>query len=75
MAAQQSNILLLQEMTRKLERISADSHWARRASGVRGALLRYLTAREQGMKIYPDETIAQYIAYAERVLLKAAQEL
>lgn len=29
-------------LAKRLERLSADSHWARRASGLRGALLRCL---------------------------------
>jgi hypothetical protein len=33
---------LAQLLLTRLERISADSHWAHRASGVRGALLKVL---------------------------------
>ena len=35
-------------LVQRLERLSADSSWARRASGVRGALLRALEQAERG---------------------------
>jgi hypothetical protein len=35
-------------LAQRLERLSADSRWARRASGLRGALLRSLEALESG---------------------------
>ena len=35
----------------RLERISADSYWAHRASGVRGALLRVLSDLENGHQV------------------------
>jgi len=35
----------------RLERISADSYWAHRASGVRGALLRMLEEIENGRPV------------------------
>jgi hypothetical protein len=35
-------LLAGQALARRLERLSADSHWAHRASGLRGALLRSL---------------------------------
>ena len=37
-----------QQLTARLERISADSYWAHQASGVRGALLRCLEWIETG---------------------------
>lgn len=45
-------------MVQRLERISADSVWARRSSGHRGALLRYLEqleAMEGQIKLQPEE--------------------
>ena len=38
----QPDLQLIRILTERLERISADSVWAHRASGVRGALLRTL---------------------------------
>lgn len=39
---------LIQLLLKRLERVSADSYWAHRASGVRGSLLRSLEMEEQG---------------------------
>lgn len=47
---------LLPLLLARLERISADSHWAHRASGVRGALLRMLEQLEAGQKVDSDYT-------------------
>jgi hypothetical protein len=44
----QSDTKLIQMLLYRLERISADSYWAHRASGVRGALLRMLEKIEGG---------------------------
>jgi hypothetical protein len=35
----------------RIERISADSYWAHRASGLRGALLRFVENMEKGNQI------------------------
>ena len=39
----------------RLERISADSYWAHRASGVRGSLLRLLERAENGKPVQRSE--------------------
>jgi hypothetical protein len=44
----QADIQLIHMLLARLERISADSFWAHRASGVRGALLRVLEEIEKG---------------------------
>ena len=46
---------LLQLLLARLERISVDSYWAHRASGLRGALLRELEQIEKGFAVseYP----------------------
>jgi hypothetical protein len=41
-ASQEPNILLANQLVGRLERLSADSFWAHRASGVKGSLLRCL---------------------------------
>jgi hypothetical protein len=54
----------------RLERLSADSAWAHRASGVRGQILRALTGPQ------PDyETLAAAVAYGFWVLENAAREI
>jgi hypothetical protein len=45
----------LQMLLRRLERVSADSYWAHRASGVRGSLLRLLEREENGEAVHPDD--------------------
>ena len=46
---------LLEMLLARLERISADSYWAHRASGVRGALLRVLEKLENGRPVSGSE--------------------
>jgi hypothetical protein len=41
----------VQMLLKRLERVSADSYWAHRASGVRGSLLKSLERAEQGESI------------------------
>ena len=45
---QQPEAALARRLIARLERLSADSYWAHRASGVRGALLRCLEQAERG---------------------------
>jgi len=46
-------IELLRLLVARLERLSADSHWARRASGLRGNLLKVLEEADSGADISP----------------------
>ncbi len=60
----------------RLERLSADSIWAHRASGVRGALLKSLTALEENP--YDTSTLARLeinFTWGYWLLEKAAREL
>lgn len=64
----------LEFLLARLERISADSVVAHRASGVRGAMLRTLDRYEKG--ITPsDHELKQLIAVGYRLLQKAASEI
>jgi hypothetical protein len=47
----QSDMQLIHMLLARLERISADSYWAHRASGVRGALLGMLEKIENGRSV------------------------
>lgn len=67
----------------RLERISADSIWARRASGLRGALLKWLEKYEQTQKqealalnLSDQESIwlSTILAMSYKILEKAARE-
>ncbi len=44
-------IQLIKLLLARLERVSVDSYWAHRASGVRGALLRMLEKLEAGQAV------------------------
>ncbi len=57
----------------RLERISVDSYWAHRASGVRGALTKILERIEIGESINP-ESIKSNILIGFEILREAAQE-
>jgi hypothetical protein len=62
----------------RLERLSADSVWAHRASGVRGALLKAISQLEQAGASPTQEALQQLraiSAYGFLILEKAAQEL
>ncbi len=67
------NILLLQMLLTRLERVSVDSYWAHRASGVRGSLLRTLEMLEAGEGVNP-ESMQSTMEQAFRILERAARE-
>jgi hypothetical protein len=49
------SLTLLRLLLTRLERISADSFWAHRASGVRGEMLRVVERTEQGLPVTQSE--------------------
>jgi hypothetical protein len=55
----------------RLERISVDSYWAHRASGVRGALLRVVEMMENGSQDSKPDIL---IAKGFEILKEAAKE-
>ena len=57
----------------RLERISVDSYWAHRASGVRGALTKMLDLIETGKEIDP-VSLRTNILMGFEILKEAAQE-
>ena len=69
-----AHIQLLRMLTKRLERLSVDSIWARRANGLRGSLVKALAAADEGAA--PDA--AQLDLLVERsfeILSKAAREI
>jgi len=61
---------LIQLLLERLERISVDSYWAHRASGVRGALIHSLEAQEK-----PDrQTLENLSKLGFQILERAARE-
>ncbi|GAB4538310.1 MAG: hypothetical protein Fur002_01600 [Anaerolineales bacterium] len=64
---------LLRLLLSRLEKISADSVWAHRASGLRGAALRTLETVERGGRISPSH-LRRLTQDGFRILEKAAEE-
>jgi hypothetical protein len=65
------NIQMLQMLLARLERVSVDSYWAHRASGVRGSLLRTLELLEAGEGVNP-AVMQSTVDQAFRILERAA---
>jgi hypothetical protein len=65
---------LLRLLAERLERLSVDSHWARRASGLRGNLIKVLEQADGGQDI-PAARLDPLVERAFEILRKAAQEL
>jgi hypothetical protein len=64
---------LIRILIRRLERIPADSIWAHRASGIRGALLEAQYALEHGELV--DQGSLQFlVTYGFKLLENAARE-
>lgn len=68
-----SHLQLIQLLLSRLERISADSYWAHRASGTRGSLLNALEAYQQGRAVDPD-SLEFLIHLSFSILERAASE-
>lgn len=66
-------LTLLRLLLARLERISADSYWAHRASGIRGSLLNILENYESGQAT-GDQKILHIIDAGYKILLAAALE-
>jgi hypothetical protein len=67
------NIRLIRLLLARLERISVDSYWAHRASGVRGALVKLLGQMERGETI-DVASLQKNLQVGFEVLEKAAGE-
>ena len=67
------NLRKLQFLLSRLERISADSVVAHRASGVRGAMLRMVEKLEKGRPV-PSHDLRRMIESGYALLKKAAEE-
>jgi metal-responsive CopG/Arc/MetJ family transcriptional regulator len=73
MPLQRQEIELCRQLVERLERLSADSAYAHRASGVKGSLLRYLEGEagdEEG-----SEELERLMAMGFEILEKAAGEI
>jgi hypothetical protein len=65
------------QMLSRLERMSVDSAWARRASGVRGGLLKMFAELEAGLELDTERQVRlnQLADHAYELLVRAAREL
>jgi len=73
MESPELNQKLIRLLLPRLERISVDSHWAHRASGVRGALTRILEQMKTGDDIDPVSLQAN-VTWGFEILKEAAEE-
>ena len=73
METPQANEKIIRLLLPRLERISADSYWAHRASGVRGSLTKLLDRMETGEQIDP-VFLQSNILMGFEILKEAAQE-
>lgn len=69
-----SQLDLLRLLTSRLERLSADSRWARRASGLRGNIIKVLEESELGYVISADR-LQMLINRSFEILREAAKEI
>ena len=69
-----SDVELLRMMAERLERLSVDSHWARRASGLRGNIIKVLNEIDEGEEVEAAR-LNSLIERAFEVLRHAAQEI
>ena len=72
--AKVSDIQLLRLLISRLERLSADSHWARRASGLRGNIIKVLEETDSGGEVSASRLRALTDA-AFDILRRAAREI
>jgi hypothetical protein len=71
---QDGRINLLRLLTARLERLSVDSIWARRASGLRGSLIKALESFDTGIEPSPDH-LDLLISRSFEILRNAAREI
>ena len=67
------NDKLIRLLLPRLERISVDSYWAHRASGVRGALVKILEQMEAGEVVDP-RSLRTNLSMGFEILKEAAEE-
>lgn len=65
---------LLIRLSERLERLSADSTYAHKASGLRGTFLRYIERIEAGVDVDNTE-LDQLVEYGFEILRLAAKEI
>ena len=71
---QDARIELLRLLAGRLERLSVDSIWARRASGLRGSVIKALETVDAGIHL-PPEQLDMLIERSFLILRNAAREI
>jgi hypothetical protein len=71
--ASTEEIKLIRMLLERLERVSVDSYWAHRASGIRGGLIQHLEEMEKGEAAGQVHN-AELISSAFDILTRAARE-
>ena len=69
-----TDIELLRLLAERLERLSVDSLWARRASGLRGNIIKVLEESTNGRDV-GEERLSPLVQNAFEILKRAAQEI
>ena len=69
-----SQLDLLRLLISRLERLSVDSRWARRASGLRGNVIKVLEEADSGQAVSPDR-LELLINRSFEILREAAKEI
>jgi len=67
-----SDLQLIRILAERLERISVDSIWAHRASGLRGSLIRAMEQLETGENVHP-QTLGNLYQMGFYILEQAAR--
>ena len=70
-----AKIKLARLLAFRLERISADSVWAHRSSGVRGSILKLTDGKTDGLSTYEGKLIDDLISTASFLLVQAGKEI
>ena len=73
-AANNAQKVLIQRLVDRLERLSADSTFAHKASGLRGSLLRWMHNLEAGEEVDANE-LETLVEYGYDILEGAAKEI
>lgn len=69
-----SHVELLRLLTSRLEHLSMDSHWARRASGLRGNIVKVLEEADSGLEV-SRERLDLLVNRSFEILRQAAREI
>ena len=73
-SAEPNQLALLRLLISRLERLSVDSHWARRANGLRGNIVKVLEESDSGKEVAADR-LELLTEAAFDILRRAARDI